>query len=157
MDFVLAVFFAALIFVPIGLIIWACVRAVRYRHVWTEGSSELPWERSDAEGRVLAAVTPVLDRSGYRLENQSQGAIVFAKSYRPIWLLIPCILFFPLGLLSLIYSKTVFLNFTLEPQASRTSHVAFSGHAPQATSRDLDFAIDESVHSMPPPCVSEME
>ena len=89
---------------------------------------------------------PVLNRSGYQLKTQAGGAIVFAKTYRPIWLLVPCLLFFPLGLLSLIYSKTVFFNFTMEPQGSR-SRVAFSGQAPRDMCQGLDSAIAESVHA----------
>lgn len=141
MDLVVGVFFFALIFVPLGLIVWACVRAYRGRSVWIDGSVQLGSPIEDASGRVLAAVTPTMERFRYRLDSHGPNAIAFEKKYRPMWLLIPIIVFFPLGLLALIYSKTVTMAFSLEAQPGGTTRVTFSGQGPRSLWEEVFVAL----------------
>jgi hypothetical protein len=143
-DLLVGVFFFALIFVPIGLIVWGCIRAFRGRNTWLEGSAELPWPPEESAGQVIALINPRLQRLRYRLTSQSPGALVFSKTYRPVWLAIPCILLFPLGLLSLLYSRSIDIAFSLQPQANGT-HVVFSGHGPPGLRSELPSALRESL------------
>lgn len=143
MDLVIGVFFFALIFVPLGLIVWACIRAYNGRNVWIDGSVQLGSPIEDSSGRVLAAVTPTMQRFRYRLDSHGPNAIVFEKKYRPIWLLIPIIVFFPLGLLSLIYSKTVTMAFSLQAQTGDTTRVAFHGQGPASLWEELFLVLAE--------------
>ena len=142
MDLVVGVFFFALIFVPLGLIVWGCVRAFRGRSARIEGSTQLPGSPQDSKDRVVAIMGPRLEPLGYRRTDQTTGSIVFSKTYRPIWLAIPCILLFPIGLLSLIYSRTIDLAFSLQPEATGTK-VTYSGHGPPPLRTELPSALSE--------------
>ncbi len=149
MDLVVGIFFFALIFVPVGLIIWSCIRAYRGRNVWIDGSTQIGTPIEDSSGRLLVALTPRMERFRYRLDSHGPNAIVFEKKYRPIWLLIPIIVFFPLGLLSLIYSKTVTMAFSLEAQAGETTRVAFNGQGPPSLREELFLALSEDYAGSP--------
>jgi hypothetical protein len=148
-DLLVGLFFFALIFIPIGLIVWGCIRAYRGRNIWLEGSAELPWTPQESFGHVAAKMAPSLQRLRYRLTNQTLNAVVFSKTYRPAWLAIPCVLFFPLGLLSLLYSKTVDITFSLQSQAGGT-HVSYSGHGPPRLSEELPTILVEPARGPAP-------
>lgn len=143
MDLVLGVFFFALIFVPIGLIVWACIRAYRSRSVWVDGSAQLGLPIEQSSGHVIATLTPRLQRFHYRLTSQGPNALVFEKRYRPVWLLLPIIFLFPLGLLALIYSKTVTMAFSLQAQSSEATQVDFTGQGPPSLREEILTALSE--------------
>jgi heme/copper-type cytochrome/quinol oxidase subunit 2 len=141
-DLVVGVFFFALIFVPVALVIWGCVRAYRGRSTWMEGSAQLPGSPEESKDQVVALVEPRLRAGGYRRTDQTTGSVIFSRTYRPVWLAIPCILFFPIGLLSLIYSRTINLAFSLQPEAAGTK-VTYSGHGPPRLRAELQSALAE--------------
>ena len=130
MDAVLVVLIMAVILLgPIALIGWACVRTFRNRNRRMGTSAFLPWPPSESAPRVLAEMTPLLQGWGYAPATQGEAGISFTKSYRPAWLIVPCVFFFPLGLLFLLYRRTVGLSFSL-PARSSGSDVVVSGMAP---------------------------
>ena len=98
--------------------------------------ASLPSPPRDATSYLVATVTPRLQRLNYRLSSQGNDAIVFDKTYRPVWLAIPCVFFFPLGLLSLLYKKRIDLTFTIQPGAEG-SEVQFSGYGPPGVAEQL--------------------
>lgn len=143
MDAVLVVLIMVVIVLgPIALIGWACLRAFRNRHRSVEVSAVLPWPPGESAPRVLAEMTPVLQAWGYALATQGEAGISFTKSYRPVWLIVPCLLFFPLGLLSLLYRRTVGLSFTL-PAHSPGSDVIVSGVAPARLAEEVSRTLAE--------------
>jgi hypothetical protein len=126
-DLVVGVFFFALIFVPLGLIAWGCVRAYRGRSVSVNGSVALPLPPEQSAGHIVATMTPTLQPLNYKLISERQGGVLFQKKYKPIWLII---LFFPLGLLALLYSKTISIAFEVSSQSSHRTEVEFLGQGP---------------------------
>ena len=144
MEVLLGILLFALLFVPLLLIGWACVRVFRNRNVWIADSAALPWSALDSAAYVGAKLTPLMQKRNYRVVSQGQGTLVFAKEYRPIWLLIPIIVFFPLGLLSLLYKKTVEITMNVSPyQPGTGSSVAFSGKGPPYLEREIAEALSE--------------
>jgi len=93
-------------------------------------------------GFVLTALTPQMQKLHYRLSSQGPGAFVFTKKYRPVWLIVPCVLLFPIGLLSLLYARTVDVSCSLRPQAGGGSHLAFSGKGPPYLRAEIDASLD---------------
>jgi len=143
MDVILvALIMAVILFGPIALIGWACVRTFRNRNRPVGVSTALPWPPGDSAPRVLAEMTPLLRGWGYAPATQGEAGISFTKSYRPAWLIVPCVLFFPLGLLSLLYSRTVALSFSL-PARSSGSDVVVSGMAPAPLTEQVSRALAE--------------
>jgi hypothetical protein len=143
MDAVLVVLIMVVIVLgPIALIGWACLRAFRNRHRSVEASAALPWPPIESAPRVLAEMTPLLGAWGYALATQGKAGIGFTKSYRPAWLIVPCVLFFPLGLLSLAYRRTVGLAFSLSAHSSG-SDVAVSGMAPASLAEEVSRTLAE--------------
>lgn len=143
MDAVLVVLIMVVIlFGPIALIGWACVRTFRNRNRPVGFSVLLPWPPGESAVRVLAEMAPLLQGWGYVPATQGEAGISFTKSYRPAWLIVPCVLFFPLGLLSLLYSRTVSLSFGL-PVHSPGSDVVVSGMAPALLAEQVSQALTE--------------
>jgi hypothetical protein len=131
MDAVLVVLIMAVILLgPLALIVWACVRAYRNRHRALQASVAMRPTSPDAAARLLTEITPLMGEWGYRLSSQGDAGIVFSKTYRPVWLIAPCILLFPIGLLSLIYSRTVNVSFSLLTRPDGGDDVVVSGLAP---------------------------
>lgn len=95
--------FAALI----GGIVYLIYVSISQRNVSISLKETLPWPPQESVARVQAMATPLMQSWKYRVSNQGITNVQFSYKYRPAWLAIPCILFFPLGLLSLLYSKTV--------------------------------------------------
>jgi hypothetical protein len=65
----------------------------------------------------------------YRLTSQSSAAVIFAYRYRPAWLILPIVFLFPLGLLFLLYSRTVEISFNFVPAGTGTE-VSVTGQGP---------------------------
>jgi hypothetical protein len=76
---------------------------------------------------------------GYRLTSQAPGVLVYTREYRPSWLLIPCVLLFPIGLLALVHKErdTLTLRFDRGTDAE-TTIVRAEGSGPKALGRLLD-------------------
>jgi hypothetical protein len=143
MDAVLVVLIMAVILLgPIALIGWACLRVFRNRNRPVGAApSVLPWPPSESASRVLAEMTPLLRDWGYALTTEGEARIGFTKSYRPAWLIVPCVFFFPLGMLSLLYCRTVDLSFGLSPHSSG-SDVVVSGMAPLRLLGEISRTLD---------------
>lgn len=118
------------LFGPVLLIAWACVRAFRHRHRSFAAPAVSTQLSSAAD--LHAAVVPLMKSWGYRPDNQGEAGTVFCKCYRPAWLIVPCVLFFPFGLLSLLYSRTVDVSFGLG-----AGEVIVSGTAPQRLQQEI--------------------
>lgn len=114
----------------IALVTWSIYRAYVQRNVGIEFNAALPWSPQDATGHVLARITGDMQRWRYRLSNHGSNALVFSYRYRPAWLVIPCIVFFPIGLLSLIYTKTVEISFAFAATDNNDSEVSVVGQGP---------------------------
>jgi hypothetical protein len=141
-----AVLLVAIIFLPILLIGWAGLRAFRSRNVWIENSVEHRWPAQDSARQVLAEMTPQMQKLNYRLSSEGQGTLVFTKTFRPFWLFIPCIVLFPIGLLSLLYTRTVDISFSLHSRPNGESLVAFSGKGPPYLGRQIDASLSNLDH-----------
>jgi len=113
----------------LAYLVWALIAA---RKVSGQFSIELPCNPESAVGYLWPHVVGVMHDYGYRLDSQGSVGIVFANTYRPAWLALPCILLFPLGLLSLLYRKTadVTFNFVPAPTGGTTVHISGSGSNP---------------------------
>ena len=94
----------------VALVVYLATTAINQRNVAISFSEQLPWPPEESVQRLQAMATPMLQRWRYRVTNQGVGNVQFSYTYRPAWLVIPCVLFFPIGLLSLIYRKTVDLT-----------------------------------------------
>jgi len=141
MDAIVVVLIMALIVLgPLALIAWACWRAYRDRNRPMDTSARLPWARQEASARLLAAIAPSMRERGYRVATEGEAGIVFSRRYRPPWLIVPCVVLFPFGLLSLIYVKTVDVSFGVLP-ASGGTDIAMSGMAPAGLTREIVAAL----------------
>lgn len=125
-----AIFILLLAVGLIALVAWSIHRAYAQRNVGIEFNAALPWPPQDATGHVLARITGDMQRWRYQLTNQGASALVFAYRYRPAWLIIPCVLLFPIGLLSLIYTKTVEISFAFAASGDNDSEVSVVGQGP---------------------------
>jgi hypothetical protein len=114
----------------IALVVWLVRRAYTQRNVGIEFNAALPWAPQDATGHVLAQLTGDMQRWRYRLTNQGPAALVFSYRYRPGWLISPCVLLFPIGLLFLIYTKTVEISFAFAADTRNHSEVSVVGQGP---------------------------
>lgn len=132
MDLVLGLLLVALLFLPLILIVWAFARAYRSRNVRINDEAQLGSPPPEAAALALRQVTPLMQLHRYQLTSQGETTFVYTKRYRPLWLLIPIILFFPLGLLALIYTRRVEMTFnsSISNRASGST-VAFSGQGPR--------------------------
>jgi len=116
--------------VLIALVAWSIHRAYAQRNVGIEFNAAFPWPPQDATGHVLVRITGDMQRWRYRLTNQGANALVFSYRYRPVWLIIPCVLLFPVGLLSLIYTKTAEISFVFSTTDGNDSEVSVVGQGP---------------------------
>lgn len=114
----------------IALVAWSIYRTYAQRNVGIEFNAALPWPPQDATGHVLARITGDMQRWRYQLTSQGTNALVFVYRYRPVWLVIPCILLFPIGLLSLIYTKTVEISFAFAASGDNDCEVSVVGQGP---------------------------
>ena len=110
---------------------WMVYKGIRYRGVRFNHSKVLLWPMEESLGYLLARMTPLMAGWGYRPTSQSQAGVVFSRSYRPAWLVIPCLIFFPIGLLSLLYKKSVDITFSLHTTTGG-SHVEVTGEGPSS-------------------------
>jgi hypothetical protein len=87
----------------LALIVWRSWRGIANRNRPVQIEATLPGSPHEVADRLRLAVTPLLGDWRYRLTAQSETSFVFSCTYRPIWLAIPVLFFFPIGLLALFY------------------------------------------------------
>lgn len=111
----------------LGLFVYWIVRfAGRSRRVAINERLVWPEDVSRALPRIIEAVAPDLTGAGYRIDAQSDRAIIFSLQYRPGWTVVVAILLFPIGLLALLVRNGVSLSVTLTPRSEETD-VSVSG------------------------------
>ena len=97
--------------IPLALLVgglaWFAYTSWTGRHVAFQETLILPVAPEDAAGLVQARLTPAMREYGYGLVSQSPSGLLYSYTFRPLWLIFPCVLLFPIGLLSLLYKKTV--------------------------------------------------
>lgn len=143
MDAILVVLIVGVVLLgPLALIGWACWRAFRDRSRRFELSTTLPGPSADPAARLAETMTSVLGRWGYRLKSQSVDSVVFSRRYRPAWLVLPCVLLFPFGLLALAYARTVDVSFSLFV-GDGGSEVIVSGLAPSRLGDEIEEGLEE--------------
>jgi hypothetical protein len=137
MDAILVVLIMAVIILgPLGLIVWGVVRNYRRRNRAFELSLPNPWRGQDGAAKALAAVSPLMSEWRFRLSSQGEAGLVFSRTYWPTWLLIPCLLLFPIGLAALLYRRTVDVSFSLAGGPAGDD-VAIFGCAPTQLQAEL--------------------
>lgn len=77
-----------------------------------------------------------LTSGGYRITSQTAAGMTLERRFRPVWLIFPIVLLFPLGLLSLLYKQTYTVTVSLIPQG-RGTRVTVTGFGPNSL---RDFA-----------------
>ncbi len=138
MDVILVVLILGVIlFGPLCLIAWACWRAFRDRPLRFEALAALSDSPPNSAARLLATMTPMMSNWGYRLESDGPSGIIFSRRYRPAWLIIPCFLLFPLGLLSLAYVRTVDVSFSFMTNDGGTE-VVVGGMVPSRLGGEIE-------------------
>jgi len=129
----------------IGLALFLFGRMVylgwKQRNVSISISDELPWVPEEAAAHVIGQVTPTMQAWRYRLASQGPTTVQFSYTYRPAWLVIPCVLFFPLGLLSLLYKKTADIIFNFVPVEGGTL-VSIAGQGSPYVRGDIGATIE---------------
>ncbi len=104
----LAAIIVLIVFIAfLGWVGWMIYRTYIQRNVWISACQSLEIDSQEAVARVQAMAATMIQKWGYRVTNQGPSNVQYSRTYRPLWLVIPCVIFFPLGLLSLIYRKTV--------------------------------------------------
>jgi len=83
---------------------------------------ELDTEKPPSEvlSEALTALTGPLASAGYTLQTQTETALTFSRRYRPWFIWVGVVVFFPLGLLLLLYWETAAITVVLEPTGSGT-------------------------------------
>jgi hypothetical protein len=121
---------AVLLLVLLALLlflVYSMVQTFRERNRNIEHRFNLPWPPEAASAHIAGEVGDLMRRQGYRLSNQGPAGTVFTREYRSAWLLIPCILLFPIGLLSLLIKSHTDINFTAAPKEDGSSAVTVLG------------------------------
>lgn len=84
---------------------------------------------SGVREEMLLNFVPSMGRSGYPLASQDERSFTFVHRYRSEWVILFCIIFFPIGLLALLVEKrTATILVSLEPLNDGTQ-VIFTGQA----------------------------
>ena len=77
---------------------------------------------------VLATITTPLADAGYKLAGQGDANLVYNRTYRPWFVWVAVIIFFPIGLLALLYTETANITVsTTESDGRTTVHVSGRG------------------------------
>jgi hypothetical protein len=92
---------------------------------------ETPKAPTEVLGECLAEWNGQLSGHGYNLTTQSEFGLTYLCRYRPWWLVFPCVLLFPLGLLALIYTEEAQITATVNRDENGTTHLSVTGRAPK--------------------------
>lgn len=79
-----------------------------------------PKQAAELLPEVVTGLSGPLASAGYVLQTQSERIVTFGRSYRPWFVWIGVVLFFPLGLLFLLYKEEATITVVLEPQQAGT-------------------------------------
>ena len=75
---------------------------------------------SQVLSEAVTALTGPLATFNYTLQTQTDTALTFVRRYRPWFIWIGVVIFFPLGLLLLLYRDTATITVTLDPTGAGT-------------------------------------
>jgi hypothetical protein len=134
---IVAIFAAAVLFV-----VWQVSIAYRRRNVRIRQALRLPFEPQEAMARVSAQAIPLMQYWGYHVAAQSPVGLTFTRTYRPMWLVLPCVFLFPIGLLFLLYTKTVDISFTFV-SAETGAETSVAGAGPPDVKERIDDILSE--------------
>jgi hypothetical protein len=98
--------------------------------------------REDVALELLHDVGPPLRSYGYELAERTPERIAFARPRRPAWTIVVAILFFPVGLLALLYTTREQITIDLARRGGETVCLA-QGVAPLAIRRAFAELEDE--------------
>jgi Domain of unknown function (DUF1707) len=93
-----------------------------------------PMDRHQAMDHLLDELVPPMNRYGYELVERTDDRMVFEMSWTPGWVILVCILAFPVGLLALLVRRTERVTIELRDGFRRTRLVAY-GVGPLAVRR----------------------
>jgi len=86
---------------------------------------------ADVLRECLSEWNAQLSGHGYNLATQSEFGLTYLRKYRPWWLVFPCLIFFPIGLLALIYTEEAQITATVSQDEAGATHLAVIGKAPK--------------------------
>jgi hypothetical protein len=122
----------------VAFAIYCVIQTFRKRNRDIEHRVDLAWPPDAALAQVAGAMADLMQRQGFRLANQGPAGIVYTREYRSAWLLVPCILLFPIGLLSLLFKSHTDINFTAAPTGARGSTIRVVGRGSQYVRDQID-------------------
>jgi hypothetical protein len=70
---------------------------------------------SQVLSEAVTTLTGPLANFNYTLQTQTENALTFVRRYRPWFIWVGVVIFFPLGLLLLLYRDTATITVALEP------------------------------------------
>jgi hypothetical protein len=69
---------------------------------------------------VVTGLSGPLGNAGYVLQTQSASLITFGRSFRPWFIWVGVVFFFPIGLLFLLYKEEATITVAFEPRSDGT-------------------------------------
>jgi hypothetical protein len=111
----------------IAYAIYGAVMSFRERDRQIMEVVQLPWPPEGASAYVAAAIAQMMQAQKFRLTSQGPAGMVYTRTFRPAWLVLPCVLLFPIGLLSLFYKVHRDISITLAPSPDGGSTVTVIG------------------------------
>jgi hypothetical protein len=129
--------------------IYSVVQTVRERNRTIEHRFNLPWAPDAANAHIAGEVGDLMRRQGFRLSSQGPAGIVYTRTYRSAWLIIPCVLLFPIGLLSLLIKSHTDINFTAAPEDDGTSAVIVGGRGSSRVRDQVGLILSELSEAQP--------
>jgi hypothetical protein len=91
--------------------------------------------RAEVITEALREIAPRLGWYGYELVGSAPDSLVFERSERPVWTIVPAILLFPVGLVALMYKRTMRVQLTFVELGERRARLTVYGTAPLSVRR----------------------
>src|SRR4051812_38036007 len=138
-----ALLLAIVVLVGGSYVAWRMVRRARDRSFYYSAEARRIPEEVVAEGtqRLLE-----LTGAGYVVTEQGATGTTLTRSVRPWWLICPIVLFFPIGLLFLIYKQVDTVTLTVTPRGP-FANVTATGVGP----RELHSASGDLIQALATP------
>lgn len=79
---------------------------------------------------LMADVAPPMEQWGYDITQRWDGRLRFERERRPAWTIVLAVIFFPIGLLALLYKERERVTIDLDELDDGTTQLVASGVAP---------------------------